>query len=108
MQVMGKTADGQRRILKWTYDGGSYQNMPTGVIFVPTGQNQTADLVFHNHGYYIEGVYDHTVSTEPSTLNSPLSTLHSQPSIIYDLQGRRLSAPPAHGLYIQNGRKVRK
>jgi hypothetical protein len=26
----------------------------------------------------------------------------------YDLQGRRLAAPPAKGVYIQNGRKVLK
>ena len=28
-----------------------------------------------------------------------------QPSALFDLQGRRLSGKPAHGLYIQNGRK---
>ena len=29
----------------------------------------------------------------------------SAPTVIHDLQGRRLAAPPTHGLYIQNGRK---
>ena len=31
--------------------------------------------------------------------------LPAQTAIIYDLQGRRLNGKPAHGLYIQNGRK---
>ena len=61
MKVMGKTADGQRRILKWTYDG-TYSQLPTGLIFVPTGQNQTQDLQFVNHGYYVEGTYKRTIS----------------------------------------------
>ena len=30
----------------------------------------------------------------------------SKNSHIYDLQGRRLSAPPSHGVYIQDGRKL--
>ena len=109
MQVMGKTADGQRRILKWTYDGASYQNMPTGLIFVPTGQNQTADLQYINHGYYIEGIYNHTVTNLTAiSPHSPLTTHHSP--IYYDLRGRRVavgsSANLPKGIYICNGRKV--
>ena len=29
----------------------------------------------------------------------------SHPSSLFDLHGRRLSAPPSHGIYIRNGRK---
>ena len=32
--------------------------------------------------------------------------LSEQKDVIYNLQGQRLSAPPARGLYIKNGKKV--
>ena len=117
MQVMGKTADGQRRILKWTYDQTAYQNAPTGVIFVPTGQNQTADLQYINHGYYIEGHYDHTVTNTTgivdvgqwSMFNGQWSMFNGQCSMVnsfYDLQGRKLnSKSAAKGIYIFGGKK---
>lgn len=34
------------------------------------------------------------------------STIHHSPSTIYDLQGRRLTAPTRPGLYIVNGKKI--
>ena len=117
MQVMGKTADGQRRILKWTYDQTAYQNPPTGVIFVPTGQNQTSDLQYINHGYYIEGHYDHTVTNTTgivdvgqwSMFNGQCSMVNGQWSMVnsfYDLQGRKLnSKSAAKGIYIFGGKK---
>lgn len=106
MQVMGKTADGQRLILKWTYDGSGYQSAPTGLIFVPTGQNQTADLQYVNHGYYIEGRYDHTV-TSLSAISPQRSTFNVQGSTSFDLWGRSVkSTSPSHGIYIIKGRKV--
>jgi glycosidase len=108
MQVMGKTADGQRRILKWTYDKSTYKNLPTGVIFVPTGQNQTSDLQYVNHGYYIEGQYDHTV-TNTSGIVDVRSKRSDVRSDIYDLQGRKLNTCPTKpGVYIWNGKLYRK
>ena len=108
MQVMGKTADGQRRILKWTYDKSTYKNLPTGVIFVPTGQNQTSDLQYVNHGYYIEGQYDHTV-TNTSGIVDVRSKRSDVRSDIYDLQGRKLNTCPTKpGVYIWNRKLYRK
>jgi len=108
MQVMGKTADGLHRILKWTYDGTAYQNLPTGVIFVPTGQNQTADLQYVNHGYYMEGVYDHTV-TELTDIRTVATDNDSAVTTLFDLSGRRVvtaGTHPQHGIYVRHGRKI--
>ena len=60
MTLMGSTSDGSRKIWKWVYEGTS-TSTPTGIIFVPDGK-QTSDLTFHNHGYYIDGTWDHTVT----------------------------------------------
>lgn len=73
--LMGKTADGSRLIYKWTYDGEfPASNMPTGLIFSQSGNNQTSNLEFVNHGYYIDGVYDHTV-TEQEPVDPSIATL---------------------------------
>ena len=111
MQLMGKTPDGQRRILKWTYNGSSYSNQPTGLIFVPTGQNQTADLTYVNHGYYVEGRYDHTVTNTSGISELDSESQSSSPSVCYDLSGRRIVLGPSNkplrrGIYIVNGKKV--
>lgn len=61
--LMGKNQDGSRLIFKWTYnDTWTASNMPTGLIFSTAGSDQTANLVFKNHGYYIDGVWDHEVT----------------------------------------------
>ena len=60
MTLMGTTADGTRKIWKWDYEGTA-TSAPTGIIFVTDG-TQTSDLTFINHGYYINGTYDHTVT----------------------------------------------
>ena len=60
MTLMGTTADGNRKIWKWDYEGTATSD-PTGIIFVTDG-TQTSDLTFINHGYYINGTYDHTVT----------------------------------------------
>ena len=60
--LMGKTADGTRKIFKWTGSvpyGGN--NIPTGLIFSNHGNNQTADLAYVNHGYYVDGVLNRTI-----------------------------------------------
>ena len=104
MKVMGKTADGQRRILKWTYDG-TYNNMPTGLIFVPTGQNQTADLQYVNHGYYVEGEYNRTVSEITGIGELKASGIEEwKCAPMYNLAGQRVGST-YRGLVIQNGKK---
>lgn len=60
-KLMGKTADGTRKIFKWTYDGDN-TGTPTGLIFSLYGNNQTADLDYVNHGYYVDGVYNRTIT----------------------------------------------
>ena len=69
MTLMGSTADGTRKIWKWTYEG-TLTSDPTGIIFVTDGQ-QTSDLTFRNHGYYIDGTWHHEVTN----YTSPAPTL---------------------------------
>ena len=69
MTLMGTTQDGTRKIWKWTYEGTSSGD-PTGIIFVTDGQ-QTSDLTFRNHGYYIDGTWHHEVTN----YTSPAPTL---------------------------------
>lgn len=112
MTLMGKTADGTRKIFKWTYSG-SAPTMPTGLIFVPNNQNQTADLVYKNHGYYIDAMWHHEV-TATSALSSPSSTAATTYRA-YSISG--MLAAEAHslqalkqlltkGVYIVNGKKI--
>ncbi len=73
--LKGKTEDGTRLIFKWTYDGEfPATNMPTGLIFSQSGSNQTADLQFVNHGYYIDGMYNRTI-TEQEPIDPSIATL---------------------------------
>jgi len=69
MTLMGTTSDGNRKIWKWTYSG-PLTTSPTGIIFVTDGQ-QTSDLTFRNHGYYIDGTWHHEVTN----YTSPAPTL---------------------------------
>jgi len=69
MTLMGTNNDGSRKIWKWAYNGTA-SSEPTGVIFVTDGQ-QTSDLTYRNHGYYIDGNWDHEVTN----YTSPAPTL---------------------------------
>ncbi len=80
-KLMGKTADGKRNIFKWTYNGTMPSTLPTGLIFSNNGEGQTADLAFVNHGYYIDGVYNRTITEEESP--APTLTI-DKPSGRYD------------------------
>ncbi len=60
MELMGTTADGSRRIFRWAYDG-TETSTPTGLIFIVNG-NQTADLEYRNHGYYIDGTWNREIT----------------------------------------------
>ena len=68
---------------------------------------------------YAEGRYTITVEnssetftgrfeTRPTGIEEAKSNCLETKDAIYDLQGRRLAAPPAKGVYIQDGRKVLK
>lgn len=61
MQLMGVNADSTRKIFKWTYDDGTLTSMPGNIIFVVDG-TQTSDLVYRNHGYYIDGVWNREIT----------------------------------------------
>ena len=69
MTLMGTTSDGTHKIWKWVYSG-TLTSQPTGIIFVTDGQ-QTSDLTFRNHGYYIGSNWDHEVTN----YTSPAPTL---------------------------------
>ena len=78
MTLMGTT----RKIWKWTYEG-SNTSSPTGIIFVTDGQ-QTSDLTFRNHGYYIDGTWHHEVTnyTSPApTLSIDKASGHYEGSV---------------------------
>ena len=71
-KLMGKTADGTRKIYKWTADEvADPNNMPTGLIFSSNGEGQTADLDYVNHGYYIDGVYNRTITATDGDSSAP-------------------------------------
>jgi hypothetical protein len=40
-----------------------------------------------------------------NSIHNAESIMRSEPDAVYDLQGRKLNAVPAKGLYIKNGRK---
>lgn len=60
MELMGVNADSTRKIFKWTYEG-TLTTMPSSVIFVVDGK-QTDDLVYKNHGYYIDGTWSKEIT----------------------------------------------
>ena len=103
------TAPNGNTVWKWTWDGTKQNNsaaaQPAKIIFSNNGAPQTADLAFAQAGYYTkDGLFGIVTATaiQPASFNA------QRPSAAawYDLQGRRLSGPPAaKGLYIQNGQK---
>lgn len=70
MQLMGCTPDSTRKIFMWVYQG-DLTSEPANIIFVVDG-TQTADLTYRNHGYYIDGNFDHEVTS----YDSPAPTLN--------------------------------
>src|SRR5574344_714953 len=60
MTKMGVNSDSTKYIYKWTYKGSLSTN-PSYVIFSQAGNNQTADLAYVNHGYYVDGAYSKTI-----------------------------------------------
>ena len=55
---------GGKNVFKWTYTAGT--EIPTGVIFTHDGQKLNGgDQEFKNHGYYVEGKYEKTITPGP-------------------------------------------
>ena len=101
MTLMGTTPDGQRKIFKWTYSG-SLTTTPTNIIFVEDGQ-QTSDLTYYNHGYYIGSRLDHTVTnyTDPApTVSIDKESGHYEGSLTVNLTA---SQPDAVIVYTTDG-----
>ena len=112
MTLMGTTADGTRKIWKWTYEVTNTSD-PTGIIFVTDGQ-QTQDLTFRNHGYYIDGIWDHEVTnyTSPAptlTIDKPsgqyegnvrvtITASENDAVIVYTTDGSTPTANSAHAI----------
>jgi glycosidase len=71
--LMGKTTDGTKKIFKWTFTGTASE-APTKIIFSNAGQNQTADLSYVNHGYYVEGEYKRTIDGNAWNPTDPTPT----------------------------------
>ncbi len=93
MTLMGTTSDGTRKIWKWEY-GGTLTSTPTGIIFVTDGQ-QTADLTFSNHGYYIDGTWHHEVTnyTSPApTLTIDTESGHYEGSVTVNITASESNA----------------
>lgn len=103
MELMGCTADSTRKIFKWVYDG-ELTTQPTSIIFVVDG-TQTSNLTYRNHGYYIDGTWDHEVThytseaptltidqesgfyTDPITVT--ITASESTATIVYTTDGTR-------------------
>lgn len=110
MTLMGTNNDGTRKIWKWIYNG-TLTSQPTGIIFVTDGQ-QTSDLTFRNHGYYIDGTWHHEVTnyTSPAptlTIDKPsgqyqgsvtvnITASESDAVIVYTTNGTTPTASSAH------------
>ena len=93
MTLMGTNSDGTRKIWKWQY-GGTLTSTPTGIIFVTDGQ-QTADLTFRNHGYYIDGTWHHEVTnyTSPApTLTIDTESGHYEGSVTVNITASESNA----------------
>ena len=111
MTLMGTNNDGTRKIWKWTYEGTNTSD-PTGIIFVTDGQ-QTSDLTFHNHGYYIDGTWDHEVTNYSSpaptltidkasgqyegSVHVTITASESDAIIVYTTDGNMPTASSNHG-----------
>ena len=69
MDKVGTTAAGNK-IYKWTYKG-SKATHPTNIIFHNNSGEQTNNLVFTNHGYYVDGEYNRTITAVAGSTTLP-------------------------------------
>lgn len=94
-------SDSQGRLTEETYSKGgnkTYEYLPgtnyllKSILTAAGGSRAECRYHYSKHRYVAPTGID---AVEEATLESPC----------YDLSGRRLSAPPAHGIFIQNGKK---
>lgn len=69
LPLVGKSASG-KNIFKWTYTGSESQ-LPTHLIFLDgkgsnDGNKITGNVEYVNHGYYVEGKYEKTITPAPA------------------------------------------
>lgn len=94
-------SDSQGRLTEESYSKGgnkTYEYLPgtnyllKSILTAAGGSRAECRYHYSKHRYVAPTGID---AVEEATLESPC----------YDLSGRRLSAPPAHGIFIQNGKK---
>lgn len=61
LPLVGKSVSG-KNVFKWTYNGDE-TTVPSHIIFLDgNGNKMTENVVFVNHGYYVDGAYNSTVT----------------------------------------------
>lgn len=61
LPLVGKSVSG-KNVFKWTYNGDE-TTVPSHIIFLDgSGNKMTENVVFVNHGYYVDGAYNSTVT----------------------------------------------
>lgn len=61
LPLVGKSVSG-KNVFKWTYNGDE-TTVPSHIIFLDgNGNKMTENVVFVNHGYYVDGTYSTTIT----------------------------------------------
>lgn len=111
---LGEASNGNK-VWKWTFNSADYKGTagtataPSHIIFNNEGQPQTADMSFVSGGYYVydsknRGTLKATVTSGIQQVTISTASLLQQ-GPVYTLDGRRVSRPQQHGIYIVNGKK---
>ena len=74
------------------------QNSP--IVYVPQSEIDKYKAIYSGTVLPLTSYHPNSIQNLQMTKQSP------SPATLYDLSGRRLSAPPAKGLFIQKGKKV--
>jgi len=88
MRMLGTTSDGKLGFVTSTID-----YLPANKCYLKVSDSAPAELKIMTEEEYIAGVEELTTD------------VNNSPKVIYDLQGRRVTAP-SKGLYIVNGKKA--
>ena len=83
----------------------------TGFLYIENITTNGASTQFvecRDKGQRIFTCEDFNATSGINDFRATSGLTNAKSSEYYDLQGRRLAAPPAKGVYIQNGRKVLK
>ena len=74
----------------------------TTILAVP----KNSKIVYQSHKVW--GKFKNIIENDHTTMVYPLTANSNNVNKYFDLSGRRLAAPPAKGMYIENGRKIMK